>query len=175
MKHYLGIDVGKNGGFVLIDEKGKLLDKRVNPISNGQIDFKGTWEIFRDYYFQYSNLVVIVEKLHAIFQVPPTTNFILGTQYGMVIAYCNGFDLPYHLVSPIKWQKAMFESTSPIYKKDQFTKKGKKKLDTKAMAALSVKKLFPKADFRKSTRCTKVHDGIVDAALLAEYARRNNL
>ena len=46
------------------------------------------------------------------------------------------------------------------------------KFDTKAAALRVAKQLWPTQDWRKNERCKVAHDGIVDAALIAEYARR---
>jgi len=51
----------------------------------------------------------------------------------------------------------------------------KGKRDTKAMALVAVKRLFPHLKLTFGERATKPHDGLVDAVLMAEWARRNNL
>ena len=50
-----------------------------------------------------------------------------------------------------------------------------KGLDTKEEALKAALLLQPDHDFRKSERATKPHDGIVDAYLIAEFARRESL
>ncbi len=46
------------------------------------------------------------------------------------------------------------------------------KFNTKAAALKVAKQLWPNQDWRKNDRCKVAHDGLVDAALIAEYARR---
>jgi hypothetical protein len=47
-----------------------------------------------------------------------------------------------------------------------------KRIDTKAMSELACKRLFPDVKFTATDRCTKTHDGMTDATLIAEYGRR---
>lgn len=65
-----------------------------------------------------------------------------------------------------KWQKEFW--TVPKMAKGQ-------KFDTKAAALKVAKQLWPDRDWRASGRCKVPHDGLVDAALIAEYARRKGL
>ena len=67
----------------------------------------------------------------------------------------------WHRITPQKWQKEMLP--------------GCKAGDTKPRALELAKRLWPDETFLASPRCKKPHDGIVDAALLAEYARIKNL
>jgi hypothetical protein len=43
------------------------------------------------------------------------------------------------------------------------------------MALIAAKRLFPNQKLVFGDRATKPHDGLIDALLLAEYARRLNL
>ena len=65
-----------------------------------------------------------------------------------------------------KWQKEFW--TVPKMAKG-------KTFDTKAAALKVAKQLWPDRDWRASGRCKVPHDGLVDAALIAEYARRKGL
>ena len=67
-------------------------------------------------------------------------------------------------------EKELFEGIPKVLKKD-----GSGKVDTKAMALIAAKRLFPTTVLTKpdSKRATVPHNGIVDALLIAEYARRN--
>jgi len=40
---------------------------------------------------------------------------------------------------------------------------------------LKARQLWPDETWLASPRCTKPHDGMIDAALIAEYARISNL
>ena len=72
----------------------------------------------------------------------------------------------------------MFEGIPEIRKPEKITKSGKivrGRVDTKAMAEQSFRKWFPLLDFNMTENGNKsknVHDGLVDAILIAEYCRR---
>ena len=51
----------------------------------------------------------------------------------------------------------------------------RKEVDTKNTSYNAARRIFPEIDFRRSIRCTNFDDNKVDATLIAEYGRRNNL
>jgi len=67
-------------------------------------------------------------------------------------------EIPYQLVSARTWQKSMLAGTSGA--------------DTKQRSILAAGRLFPGVNLKRSARARKADDGIADALLLAEYARR---
>lgn len=87
-----------------------------------------------------------------------TGMFNYGIQNGMLRGLCHGLGLPYTLVHPQSWQRAMLGAFA--------------KGESKAAAAVRVSQLWPSLDFRASERCKKAHEGMVDAALIAEHGRR---
>ena len=111
-------------------------------------------------------IIVVIEDVHSLYGMSAKSNFnfghIKGFKEGVLTAY--GFD--YKLVAPKVWQRGVWTE------EDVIIKKGKK--DTKATSLNAAKRLWPNHDFRKSNRAKKPHDGIIDAALMAEYARTIN-
>jgi hypothetical protein len=67
----------------------------------------------------------------------------------------------YHRVTPKQWQDKMLGKV--------------KKGDTKRVALTRAKTLWPKETWFPTARCSKPNDGIIDAALIAEYGRRERL
>lgn len=67
----------------------------------------------------------------------------------------------WHRVTPQKWQKEMMPGCNAG--------------DTKHRALELAKRLWPDETFLATERSKVPHDGIIDAALLAEYARIKNL
>jgi len=63
----------------------------------------------------------------------------------------------WHRITPSQWQKIMLP--------------GCKKGDTKPRALEAARRLWPSEQWLASERCKKPHDGAIDAALIAEYAR----
>lgn len=75
---------------------------------------------------------------------------------------CVGMGLRYEFVHPAKWHKAIVGGK----------KGGKNAGEAKQKAAVYAQGRWPGHDFRASARCRKLHDGMVDAACIAEYGRR---
>lgn len=67
----------------------------------------------------------------------------------------------WHRITPQSWQKAMLPKC--------------KAGDTKPRALALAKELWPEESFLASPRCKVPHDGLIDAALIAEYSRRMKL
>lgn len=85
-------------------------------------------------------------------------NFQRGLSFGLWIGILRAKWQRFEIVSPRSWQKVMFHDMRIE--------------DTKQASELVAKRLWPKQDWRKSERCKKVHDGMTDAACIAEYGRR---
>lgn len=64
-------------------------------------------------------------------------------------------------ITPQSWQKVMLPKC--------------KAGDTKPRALALAKELWPDETFLASSRCKVPHDGLIDAALIAEYSRRMKL
>lgn len=165
---YTGIDCGLDGGISLVDTDGKLLQSMVMPtISNGKgrkIDLKTLNEYF-DSASTYSIETFIVEDPggHA-----PSAAGLRSMTYSFAVveALLVAHELRYITIPSQKWQKEFWNKPK--------MPKGKK-FNTKAAALITAQKIFPTEKWLKSKRCTKPHDGMIDAALLAEYGRRKGL
>jgi hypothetical protein len=165
MKKYAGIDIGKSGAIVkLVDNsaitsiKMPLIKKELNLFELNQV-----FENLKD-----DNYHVVFEKLGVIFGSSKVTAFSMGEQSGIIEALCVSHEIPYTKVRAVDWQKEMFQGITKIQKA------GKTSTDTKAMALIAVNRLFPNVPLTFSG-ATKPHDGLIDALLMAEYARRKNL
>jgi hypothetical protein len=67
----------------------------------------------------------------------------------------------YERITPQTWQRVMIP--------------GAKGGETKSRALEVARRLWPGTDWRASDRCRTPHDGLIDAALIAEYGRRAGL
>lgn len=165
----IGIDPGKKGAIAAIIDDF-VLDIIPMPLITAATK-KGK-KRGRDEY----DLVVIRERLlswkngNTIFvtveksqPMPPT---IRG---GVVASFHRGvargwewmlaaLEIPYQLVAPATWQRAMYAGTPGN--------------DTKQRSILAAQRLFPDIDLRSSPRARKPHDGFAEALLLAEFGRR---
>lgn len=83
-----------------------------------------------------------------------TSMFKFGENFGFIQGLLTANRIPFELVTPQKWKKE-FQITS----------------DKNSSIAVC-KRLFPDVSLRRTDRCKKDHDGIAEALLMAEYARR---
>ena len=162
---YLGIDPGLNGGFACVSGD-KIRYKMVMPtISFTTKDGKTKTEIDRDAVLSFLALFpphvhVAIEKQEAFRGQDITSSCTICRNYGILQMACTTARL-YITEVPSKAWHEHFGIVS--------AKEGKG--TTKEQAFHIVQRLHPTADFRKSERSRIVHDGIVDAALIAYYCQ----
>lgn len=164
MKIYVGIDNGLDGGIAMFPS-GQVLPMPTVKLGKGRVvdvEFlDGLAKVWRA-----DGATVCVEQAtkHSAGKLALCSTWFT---YGQIIAVLKINRVPYHEVTvPRTWQKEFW--TVPKMAEGH-------KFDTKAAALVTVKKLFPDINLLASERCSVPHDGIVDAILIAEYARRKNL
>lgn len=145
---YIGIDPGKNGGIACMKEGCADLD--VVPYDD-EILINNLHIIYK-----YSiPCVCYLEQVHAMPKQGVSSTFNFGMNFGFIQGVLRAYNIPYELVTPQKWKKE-FSCTS-----DKNT-------------SISVcKRLFPGVNLRRTEKCTKDHDGMAEALLIAEYGRRH--
>jgi hypothetical protein len=169
-KIYIGIDPGKNG-YITIFYKEKFFFYPI-PLIGGEYDVNTLSEVFKTSIFSnYSNVYCVIEDVHAIFGASASSTFSFGFGIGLLEGILTTLKIPFTKVSPKKWQKQMFEGV-PNMTKPSSTGKTMKS-DTKGMALIAAKRIFPDIDLRDNDKCKKAHDGKVDSLLICEYAKRN--
>ena len=167
---FLGIDPGVNGGLVLIDSDGSILDKALMPYillrSSKEVDLQGLVRKLQE--MVYTNHLegklidkVILEKVWAMPGNGAVSSFKFGYNFGVCEMALVCLGLPYVLVNPRTWSKAMHEGLS-------------KDIDPKKRSLLAFQRLYPNTDLRSSDKAKKPHDGLIDALLIAEYGRRSH-
>lgn len=163
---YVGIDPGKDGAIAIIRPNG-LVEIRVYPKIGLDINVSALAGIFKsipkDSYCVLEAVTAIRGK-----KVASQTQFEFGESFGILRMGLVMAELSYKPVPPKEWQKWAL-SGIPLIKK-----KGEEGKDTKAMAEVAVLAMFPgvKLTSPMSTdRAYKAHTGVVDALLLAAYAR----
>ena len=95
-----------------------------------------------------------VEHVNAMPGQGVTSCFSFGQNFGFILGMLTAFRIPYELVRPQKWKKE-FSCTSD-----------------KNTSIEVAKRLFPGVSLKRTERCTKDHDGLAEALLLATYAFR---
>ena len=161
----IGIDNGISGALVAISaHNGALIASTEMPIQNAR---KGNEIDVRELRRWLVNSAAGLENiLCAILEEPGGSKsakaaMSMAGSFHAIRATLEMCNLRWHRITPQKWQKEMIP--------------GCKSGDTKPRALELAKRLWPEETFLASQRCKKPHDGIVDAALLAEYARIKNL
>lgn len=101
-----------------------------------------------------SNPVACVEHVHAMPGQGVTSMFSFGENFGFIQGVLSSFGIPFELVHPRKWKKE-FSITSD-----------------KNTSIEVCKRLFPDVSLLPTDRSRKESDGMAEALLMAEYARR---
>lgn len=169
---HIGIDPGKYGS-ICLNYKGDIRIHNI-PLIGKEYDTRGLAKLFEEIY-ELSQMVLfthcVVEDVHAVFGAAAGATFEFGYGVGLIEGMLAIKHIPFTKVAPKKWQKEMFEGV-PEIKKPSTTGKTMK-TDTKKMAEIAAKRLFPGIDFTNGGKSVKVNDGKVDATLMCEYCKRN--
>jgi hypothetical protein len=101
-----------------------------------------------------AKVMCVVEHVGAMPGQGVSSTFKFGVNFGWIQGALDTIGVPYELVRPQKWKK-MFSCTS----------------DKNTSIAVA-KRLFPHVSLKRTPRCVKDDDGLAEALLMAEYARR---
>jgi len=162
---YLGIDNGLSGGLVaLSDHPGPPIAMAPMPTrgkaKGNEVDAELLWGWIETYAIPREDLTVIVEipGKHS-----PGVQALcsMWDSFGAIRAILETRAIRHHRVHPQAWQKAVLGSVA--------------KGDTKPAALAKARQLWPGEDWLASFRSKKPHEGLIDAALIAEYARLKKL
>lgn len=145
----IGIDPGLKGGIVVMVD-GRIAKTVKMPVVKGD---GGSWVDFGEVaaILKYERPdVVAIEKVHSMPGQGVASVFTFGLGFGGLIGVCAGLGVPYELVRPLAWQKIVFAGLD-------------KKLG-KGRGILHCKQKYPECEPAHK------HDGIADAACIAEWA-----
>lgn len=143
---YIGIDVGKKGGVALIFEDGVF----VYPWDDER--FIQTMDIVAN---MDTDCVACVEQVHAMPKQGVSSTFAFGKAAGFIEGVLTANRIPFQLVPPKKWKKEYSLGND------------------KKNSVIACKRLFPDVDLKRTEKCRKDDDGMAEALLMAEYARRH--
>tara|TARA_B100000700_G_scaffold189815_1_gene209193 strand:- start:54660 stop:55127 length:468 start_codon:yes stop_codon:yes gene_type:complete len=146
----VGIDPGQTGGIAHLASEGHA-GAIPMPLTGKEIDGHAIAATLREL----SPQVVIIEKVHAMPKQGVSSTFKFGMGFGLVIGVCEALGIPYRLVTPQAWKKAVLAGTT----KD------------KDAAISFVRRAYPSIDLTPGRKRVP-HDGMADAACLAEYGRQ---
>lgn len=181
-KNYAGIDPGKTGHIVILDQDGQILFQKQTPLIGKEYDKQEMHQII--YQFEKTQTHIchfVLEDVHATQMGGKSSNFDFGRGKGLWEMALTARFVPHTMVTAKQWQKQMWQGVKKQYKSTRRkTKAGNfvKKIDTKATSLLAAKNLMPNEDWRNISDKTgkplsSINDGKVDAYLMAEYCRRN--
>lgn len=165
MKYYLGIDPGKQGAFVIIDENSNIIEKYGTPLIGKEYDRQGIIEILTSREFHKVGL----ENPDVIFGIGKSAVASLSHCVGLIEGIMLGLNVPHIMIKPKEWQKECWKHVKTQKKADGKTN------DTKATSIVAAVNLWSSENFRVTNvgNASKNHnEGMVDAVLVAEYVRR---
>ena len=169
MKLYVGIDNGLDGAIVAVQDNGEIYKAVIMPtIKLGKgisVDVCAVDMFMGDMFRAGHQVVAVIETAS---KHSPGVMALCSTwyTYGQLISMLKLRSIKFEEVHPKKWQKEFWVSKKMP---------DGKKFDTKAAALQAAMKIWPNFNWTRSDKSVKAHDGLVDAALIAEYARRKNL
>lgn len=159
--YVLGLDPGKQGGIALVGKK-RVYELHMTPLNkSGEYDIPAMSALLSEGRMTSSNTVAVIERQAARPIQGVKAAFNMGYGFGIWETLLLVHGIPFEVVKPQEWQKEMFKGLS----------KGEKK-NTKSASAQIAQRLFPKTDFKRSSRCKNLHDGYTDATCIAVYGRR---
>lgn len=144
-----GVDPGKTGAFIALDESGKIIkywpaSQLLNAVTMATCFEERLW---------------VVEAAQAMPKNGAVSMFNYGTGYGRILGALEASGMPYQLVRSAKWTKDMLAGIES-------------NVEGKERNIRAARNLQP--DFIKDiTKRTKPDMGLVDAYLIAEWGRRH--
>lgn len=144
MKLYVGIDPGKSGALAVLYPDGT-----VKTVPFSQASYIVTLNEIKNH-----EVMCCLEKVGAMPGQGVVSMFNFGHNLGFIEGVLQASLIPYQLVPPQTWKK-------------EFSLSSEK---TKSIEVCQ--KLFPTANLLATERSRKPSDGIAEAVLMAEYARR---
>ena len=142
---YVGVDPGKNGAYAFVAEDGDGAEVYA-------WDDDGFVESMRA--LARGRCVACVEKVGAMHGQGVRSMFTFGKSAGFIEGVLAALGIGYQLIPPKTW-KAEFGLNSD-----------------KAASIEVCKRLFPGVNLLATDKCRKDSDGMAEALLMAEYARR---
>lgn len=144
MKTYIGIDPGKSGALALLTEDGQCTVVPFHESAYTAILKAASGP----------SSVCCLEKVGSMPGQGVVSMFNFGHNLGYIEGLLQAFDIPYQLVPPQTWKKEFCVTSD------------------KNTSIEVCRKLFPHVSLLPTARSRKPSDGMAEAMLMAEYARR---
>lgn len=148
---YLGIDPGAKGGYAWIDTEIKCNTATTMPYN--EYEFVRSIENIV-YLSQAKNIRCCIEKVGAMPKQGVTSMFNFGMNFGILKGVLLANHISFQEISPRRWKKEF-------------------NLDNDKKKSIRIcQELFPYVDLLPTERSRVPSDGMAEALLIAEYARR---
>lgn len=161
-KRYIGVDPGKTGAIVVLDEDLAVIEwydmptikndkkkKEVDPYKIGEI-----MDNFSDF-----NTTVYLEKVHAMPNQGVSSMFSFGCSFGIIKGVTGACSFPIHLVPPQRWKK-------------HFDLIGSEKKDAAFLSQLMYPDLPIVVENKRYKDGYKYNLGLADAILIARAGQK---
>lgn len=160
---YIGIDNGISGGIAVISNRRELTLHQMPVVKDGR---KSRVDVLR-----LQSILEAHSGCHVSYERPAGSKSVTAA-----VSMADSFARIDTLLCLLKIRREPLLATrwQRTYWKKPKMPRGQK-FDTKAAALAAANRLWPTESFLATSCCRKPHDGLVDAALIAEYARRAQL
>lgn len=155
-KLFAGIDPGQKGAVALITADGEIVE--TIPLPNTTVELFSFLEVYKPKIQR-----LYIEKAQSMPGNGAASMFTYGKGYGAIMACLEILEIPHDLVAPSLWHSRVVGRTGS----GRGSEPKKRSLDR-------ARRLWPSSKF-VAPGCQRVHDGIVDALLIAEYGRVKNV
>lgn len=165
----VGIDNGAEGAIVALRGNGTVLLCELMPTMDigvrrkGKVGTKRVLDhgallcIFKELRARSSDVFAVLEQAQPFPKEGVATSFNAGSSYGAIQMALHCAGLPFEIIPPQRWQKAILS--------------GVEGADTKMRAVLRARRSFPGLNLTPGN-LRKPHTGIADAACMALYAEK---
>lgn len=147
---FVGIDPGLRGGWAIIYDDGHMdvypWDDRIFIASMHGLSMAAP---------NGDGIMCALEKVGAMPKQGLSSTFKFGEEYGLIQGILKALHIPYQTIPPQTWKKEF-----SLLHQD------------KSKSIETAQRLFPNVSFLPTDRSRKPSDGMCEAGLLAEYARR---
>lgn len=123
-----------------------------------EVDAKAVWEWI---YFTGGTACTVILETPGKHSPGAQALCSMWDSYGAIRGILESRSIRHHRITPQQWQKRMMPGCA--------------KGDTKPAALAKAQSLWPHESWLVTPRSTKPHEGLIDAALIAEYGRISNL
>jgi crossover junction endodeoxyribonuclease RuvC len=173
--NYLGIDPGVSGAWAIVNSAGQLV---ASGHFSDPSDVIGRIRTCRhiDLSPQSPSMVACIEKVHAMPGQGVSSMFTLGENFGLWQGILHTMGIPFEMVTPAKWQRAVLdflpEREKPAEGEDEKAcarRRAENRKTLKAAIVDFVRRRFPSAPLLR-----KKDSDVADAICIALYARKQH-